>query len=109
MLDCKGRRAEPVLIFAAALIASTASAETLQERSCIMAAAVKLPAVPGLAVVASRMKVAPLDEKQRQAGATFGGVVELDIKAAGQDSTFGFYCLSSDKTGPLVSALGIIR
>ncbi|MGY3082145.1 hypothetical protein ACVWZZ_008553 [Bradyrhizobium sp. LM6.10] len=69
-----------------------------------MAAAVKLPTIAGLAIVASRMKNAPLEEKQRQAGATFGGVVELDVKAAGQDSAFGFYCLSSDKTGPLLVA-----
>ncbi|MFK4538028.1 hypothetical protein ABIA00_006211 [Bradyrhizobium ottawaense] len=108
MRDCKGLGAV-LLTFAIALPAGSASAETLQERSCIMAAAIKLPAVPGLAITASRMKDAPPDEKQRQAGATFGGVVELDVRAAGQDSTFGFYCLSSEKTGPLVTSLGLIR
>ncbi|MCP1758037.1 hypothetical protein [Bradyrhizobium elkanii] len=91
------------------LLISPGIAETLPERSCIVAAAAKLPTIPGLAIIASRMKSVPINEKEKLSGIQAGGVVEIDAKAAGQDVTFGFYCTSSSKTAPMVTSLGLLR
>jgi hypothetical protein len=75
----------------AALLATGAHAQTADEKNCILQAASKLPSVPGLAILASRIspgrpgQVKPPDK---------AFTVELDVRAAGIDATMEAYCVA---------------
>jgi hypothetical protein len=75
---------------------TSAHAESVPDKLCIFAAAQKLPAIPGLTIIASRLKPLPPDLQQKQTVNT-AGMVEIDVKAAGQDATFTFICTANDK------------
>ena len=89
------------------LMASAAHAESVPEKLCIFAAAQKLPAIPGLTIIASRLKPLPPDLQQKQTINTVG-MVEIDVKAAGQDATFSFICSANDKI-TIAMPIGVTR
>jgi len=97
------------LAIAFGLTVSMARAEPASEKVCIIAAASKLPKIPDLTIVASRMMSVPVDEKQKQRGITLSGTVELDVRAAAQDVTFGFHCTVNESTGPIATPVGVLR
>lgn len=69
-------------LVAASTSALADAASDLQEKVCIINAATKLPVIPGLAIVGTR--VSPPNNKIRR--------VEIDFKAAGVDTTMVFSC-----------------
>jgi len=71
---------------------------------CILEAAQKLPAIPGIVIVDSRAKPMPVKPSDSP---TFN--VEIDTKAAGKDATFGFVCIITPMKGAFVQALGLVR
>ena len=73
------------------VLATTALAQTRDEKLCILSAAQKLPAIPGITIIRSRAK----DETEAAKKSTVRGgtvVVEIDISAAGVEGTFKFVC-----------------
>lgn len=93
--------------FTAILMATAAHAEaSVDDKLCIFSAAQKLPQITGLTIAASRMKDLPANPQAK--GTTPTRIVEIDVKAAGQDATFQFICASSDKA-TVTSPLGVAR
>jgi hypothetical protein len=90
----------------ALLMAFGARAETLAEKVCIFTAAEKLPPIPGLVITASRMKDVP-PEMQQKPGVS-SRIVEIDVKAAGQDATFAFVCATTGNA-TVATPFGISR
>ena len=75
--------------------ASCACAQSIPEKLCIFSAAQKLPSIPGLLIVASRVK--ELSSEARTKGAPPSVTVEIDVKAAAQEATYSFICRSNDR------------
>ena len=91
------------------LSADIARAETIPEKSCILGAAQKLPVIPGITVVVSRLKDAPPENFPQQVpGARPPRIVGIDVTAAGHDATYSFFCFESGRT-TLVTPLGISK
>jgi hypothetical protein len=85
---------KPTIALMAILLATTASADTISEKSCIFGAAQKLPVIPGITIVASRLKDTPPEDMPKQVrGARPPQIIEIDVTAAGQDATFSFLLL----------------
>jgi hypothetical protein len=80
----------------AALPAGDARAQTFQDKQCIFSAATKLPNIPGLEITGSRAKPAPADAKKIPGLSTM--LVEIDVKAAGQNGTYAFLCGFKERT-----------
>lgn len=91
----------------AILIAEANAAEAVQEKTCIFAAATKLPPVPGLEIVHS--STGPVPANVTQTAPWYGAVnpiggpgkaatmmVDLDVQAAAQSATFEFVCGYND-------------
>lgn len=93
-------RAIAILLSSTVLFTTQAGATTVDERRCIFAAAQKLPLIPGLAITGSRFDL--------QKNVKFGGIVEIDVRAAAQDATFSFCCGANDKIA-IATPLGITR
>jgi hypothetical protein len=74
-------------------------------KSCVLSASQKLTKLPGLQIIASRAKptAAPAGEPAPFPGAKYLDV-EIDAMAAGQRSTFVFFCI----TGPELTHTGSI-
>jgi hypothetical protein len=92
-------------------VATAAFAEPTHEKQCIFAAAQRLPIIPGMSIVASRIKPIPVEHQRREwpDGAT---MVEIDVNGAGQEATYGFICLANDKVSaaqPLGITLKLAR
>lgn len=91
-----------ISIFAAALACLDAAqadqASDFQDKLCILNAAPQVPAIPGLAILASRVTAT---------GAAKIKMVEIDIRAAGVDSTLSYVCDFNGKT--VASPRGIIK
>jgi hypothetical protein len=98
-----------LLVFTVMLWAVAADAETISEKACIFAAAQKLPFIPGMTVIASRVKELPPELQQKQAG---GGsstkMVEIEVNAAAQDATYSFICIANGRI-TLATPMGITR
>jgi hypothetical protein len=94
------------IILTALLIAFGARAETPAEKVCIFTAAQKLPPIPGLVITASSMKDVP-PEMQQKPG-VLSRIVEIDVKAAGQDATFSFVCATTGNA-TVATPFGIAR
>jgi hypothetical protein len=89
------------------LMATAAHGQTpVPDKLCIFAAAQKLPAIPGIVIVASRVIQAQLGPKATPESST--RMVEIDTKAAAQDATFQFICVSNDKV-TLATPVGVTR
>lgn len=83
----------------AALIASTPK-ETF-EKACILAAAEKLPKIPGIQIKSS--KGGPLPEGVKPSPADqYSGIVEIIATAAGQEVTYTFACGMGPRTPAIV-------
>lgn len=86
---------------AACLLVATIGVANAAERIdkfCIFESARYLPAVPGLIIVASRAEAKP-------GGRSFA--IEIDIKAAGQEATYKFICVSPDGRSAVVQMNGL--
>jgi hypothetical protein len=97
------------VVFAASLWAVTAHADIVSDKSCIFAAAQKLPFIPGMTVIAGRVTELPPELRQKQVG---GGsstrMVEIDVNAAALDATYSFICIANGRI-TIASPMGIIR
>lgn len=72
------------------------------DKPCILAAAEHLPRIPGIEIIASRTKALPADLQAKLDHGLFHTLVEIDAKAAGQDTTFQFFCVAGGKGAPHV-------
>lgn len=72
------------------------------EKSCILAAAERLPRIPGIEIIASRAKPVPTDFNPSPG--TFMTLVEIDAKAAGLNETYNFVCAKGARTPALIRA-----
>jgi hypothetical protein len=79
------------------LLATPLWGQTVQEKSCLFNAALKLPQIPGLVIQGGR--VTP-----EKAPGTYR--VEIDVRAIGQDATMIFAC-ASGQGGTLVQPAGM--
>ena len=95
------------MTLATLLCVTTAHAETIAEKLCIITAAQELPRVPGLEIKASRITAAPPDYAANQEMKYFG--TEIDVTAAGQIMTFAFVCGTSVQQQIFTRLLGIVR
>lgn len=97
------------IIFTAFLWPVTAHADNLSEKACIFAAAQKLPFIPGMTIVAGRVKDLPPELQQKQvSGGSSTRLVEIDVNAAGQDATYSFVCIANGRI-TIASPMGITR
>ncbi len=80
------------------------SGNSILEKSCVLAAAEKLPNIPGIAIVSSRTKPRARASKSEPAVTD----VEIDVTAAGLDATYSFLCTPQGKT-VFVVGLGLAR
>jgi hypothetical protein len=92
-------------ISVAAIIAMTSAAahsETADEKLCVMLSAQKVPSIAGLIVTGGRITGYPKPGMMN---------VEIDVRADGRDSTYGFMCAGSGMgSGPPVAvSTGLIR
>lgn len=70
----------------------------MREKACILAAAQKLPYVPGTLIIASRAQASKNEV-----------VVELEVRAAGVEATFGFNCRVALGGVPIAVPTGLLR
>jgi hypothetical protein len=70
------------------------------EKSCILAAAERLPRIPGIEIISSRAKPVPDDFKQSPG--TYMTIVEIDAKAAGLNVTYNFVCAKGARTHAMI-------
>jgi hypothetical protein len=84
----------------AAIIAATPKEQL--EKTCILAAAERLPRIPGIEIIASRAKPVPTEFKTSPGA--FMTLVEIDAKAAGLNETYNFVCAKGARTPPIVQA-----
>ncbi len=80
------------------------SDNSLLEKTCILAAAEKLPNIPGMTILASRTKPRARASKSEPAVTD----VEIDVKAAGLDATYTFLCTPQGKD-VFVLRIGVTR
>lgn len=79
---------------AIALAASPALAEEF-DQACKLAAAERLPRIPGIEIVGEpRLLPLPPEVAKQVDQATYQRLVEVDAKAAGQTPTFRFFCVA---------------
>lgn len=77
-----------------AIAATSAHADdAADEKRCILSAASRVPFIQGQQIIASRAKPLPAEFKPEPG--VYRTIVELDAKAAGQDVTYHFVCLTS--------------
>lgn len=88
------------LVLLLAITAAPAVAAPREEKACVLAAAERLPRIPGLAVDKSRVRPVPVDHK----GGAASMIVDIDISAAGQSDTYSYLCVMS-VAGPLIRRL----
>lgn len=96
----------PIIMLCIAMItayAASAQAQSpdLSDKLCVNAAARQLPIIQGLVVTASRTKHAGPKESDTK-------VVEIDVRVAGQDTTYGFACAFGDRLAVAIP-LGIVK
>lgn len=100
-----------LIVAAAALLLGAVSAGAqsgLAQKSCILAAAAQLPAIPGLQIKAAAAGAVP-PELTREAPAR-GSVkllVIIDVTAAGQDVRFRYLC-GWDQGGAVARYIGMV-
>lgn len=95
------------------------AADTLQDKTCIFAAAAKLPSVPGLEIMHS--STGPVPAEVTQTGPYYGAVnpvggsakaasmiVHLDVQAAAQSATFEFVCAYNNEA-TVATPLGVTK
>jgi len=70
----------------------------LRDKACVLAAAQRLPAIPGSVIIANRTRLTKASI-----------IVELDVRAAGVDATFGFTCRIAYGGIPLAVPTGLVR
>lgn len=83
----------------AAVIAATPKADL--EKGCILAAAERLPRIPGIQITSS--KALDLPPAHKPPAGAFMGLVEIGAKAAGQDVTYSFICARGARTPFLIT------
>jgi hypothetical protein len=97
---------------AAALLLVCASlpalAQSLTEKLCIFAAARQMPAIPGLVIMASRIKDTPKDLVSKD-GSTTNLMTEIDVNAAGVSATFTFVCATGPGKPVFAQSVGMAR
>lgn len=72
------------------------------KKSCILAAAERLPRIPGIEIVKSRTADVPPDLLAKTEAGTFSTLVYIDARAAGQDVTYNFVCMRGLRTPSIV-------
>ena len=98
-----------IIVFAALLVPIGAVHAQLQTDSpqnkklCINLSALELPKIPGLTITASRTS----PPNKENPGCLV--MVEIDVNAAAEKSTFLFCCLDDAHGGLLVTPLGLYR
>lgn len=96
------------LLLAALLVtADRAIAQELDPKVCILAAAEKLPHIPGLIATGGRIGQLPATFKV-EPGITHV-MVEIDVTAAGQLATYNFLCSASPGKPIFTQRLGLPR
>ena len=73
-------------------------AADLREKACILAAAQRVPTIVGTLIVGSRAQAS-------KSGIT----VELDVRAAGVEVTYGFACRIASGGAPIAVPTGLLR
>jgi hypothetical protein len=74
------------------------------QKGCILAAAERLPRIPGIQIINSRISAMPSETKIEPG--TYMTLVHIDAKAAGQDVTYNFLCARGARTPSIVQRLG---
>jgi hypothetical protein len=87
----------------AATIASTPP--EIYEKACILAAAERLPRIPGIEIVSSRAKPLPDEAAKKASPNFFWRMIEIDAKAAGQSVTYTFVCGKGARTPAVISGV----
>lgn len=90
------------------VLATSALAQSVDDKRCIFAAAQKLPNLPGLTVATSRIVELSKEVTGRLAREQNWRGVEITVKAAAQDATFNFVC-GINGSVVLAEPLGIVR
>ncbi|MBR1142718.1 hypothetical protein [Bradyrhizobium sp. AUGA SZCCT0431] len=72
------------------------------EKSCILAAAERLPRIPGIEIIGYRTK--PLPTEFKPTPGTYMTLVEIDAKAAGLNETYNFVCAKGARTPAIIQA-----
>ncbi|QND73151.1 hypothetical protein [Tardiphaga robiniae] len=85
----------------AATLAATPKADL--DKGCILAAAERLPRIPGIQIGAT--KTADLPVEYKPSPGVYMTMVEIAAKAAGQDATYSFLCAKSVRGPTLVTPL----
>jgi hypothetical protein len=70
---------------------------------CILAAAERLPRIPGITIEASR--AVPLPSGFKKELGLYQTIIEIDAKAAGVSATYRFACVKGLRAAPLVTGL----
>jgi hypothetical protein len=70
---------------------------------CILAAAERLPRIPGITIEASRAM--PLPSGFKKELGLYQTIIEIDAKAAGVSATYRFACAKGLRAGPFVTGL----
>jgi hypothetical protein len=70
------------------------------EKDCILTAAERLPRIPGIQILASR--VAAMPEGIKTNPSVYQSIVHIDAKAAGVETTYNFICTRGVRTPSLV-------
>lgn len=93
---------------AAILVPASSLALTPAEKACIFSAAGKLPAIPGLTIIGSRLSPLP-KELKKSSKDDRAVLVEIDVKAAAQEATFAFICGTEPNVPAIAVPAGLLR
>lgn len=80
--------------------------DRMAEKLCLFAAAEKLPIISGLEISAGRIKPYAKDGSKKSDSSAM--IVEIDVKAIGQNATYSFVCING-KQGAILQMLGMTR